>query len=798
MSIDTNKPIDFVMIWVDGNDPEWRAEKAKYDSSTVTASNSEVRYRDWDNLQYWFRAVEKFAPWVNKIHFVTWGHLPPWLDTSNPKLNIVKHTDYIPEEYLPTFSSHTIELNLHRIEGLAEQFVYFNDDIFLTSPVTPEDFFKNGKPCDTVAQDCIFFGKDSAGSFNGSDITVINSHFRKKAVIKNNLRKWLNPKNSFRNVVKTLLLYPWPWFPGMFYQHASNSFLKSTFETVWAKEFKALDETCSHRFRKSGDLNQWVMKFWQQAEGNFEVRSEKFAYCYHVKESNFNALCEDIPSGRHSMLCINDTAKTKHFEDKKKKLKEVFEACFPEASSFEKAEYYKGLSAEPELLEQSDPKTEKIRQERFRLLDAIGYFSRVTAFAANSKSKTLSKSRQLFVLSELVTYIKVATPLEQLLSAGEYGEYLSSLKKTVELIDEDVIAKSEISPYYKLFISQLKFGTAPELSFTEEDAFLGYGEENRYSLSDSGLSLHSMKLEDEKLYIEGCYSAYNSLQSDVAVAVYANGKLTLCRQEELDTGRCAVGKCIQRRIGFTAEVPLFEKGGMTVSFALKLGDREISLKALAFGRGIALSNTITRTYYSSCGWNVITDGAVLKAKRSGFIGRLGCEVKFLAQIIRRNRSGGLKAVLARVSVPVMRLFKRKPICMVEGPAKTLSENTVEFFRMARQHFTDANVMLVVPEGYKDDGALSDVGSVLEKETKKYKHAVLLSRDIYVEYPPEVFYNPFRKRYGYYKDILSKKSIVSFYGLPNGEDAVSFYGAILRGESSDLNIEDDYTEENEEE
>ena len=135
----SSKPIDFVMIWVDGNDPEWQKEKAKYDERVVTTANSEVRYRDWDNLQYWFRAVEKFAPWVNKIHFVTWGHLPPWLDTSNPKLHVVNHKDFIPEEYLPTFSSHTIELNLHRIEGLAERFVYFNDDTFLMAP-TPEGY----------------------------------------------------------------------------------------------------------------------------------------------------------------------------------------------------------------------------------------------------------------------------------------------------------------------------------------------------------------------------------------------------------------------------------------------------------------------------------------------------------------------------------------------------------------------------------------------------------------------------------------------------------------------------------
>ena len=332
----TNKPIDFVMIWVDGNDPEWQKEKAQYDTRVVTTANSEVRYRDWDNLQYWFRAVEKFAPWVNKIHFVTWGHLPPWLDTSNPKLHIVNHKDFIPEEYLPTFSSHTIELNLHRIEGLAEQFVYFNDDTFLTAPVKPEDFFKNGKPCDTVAQDCIFFGKDSAGPYNGADVTVVNAHFAKRQCIKKNPAIWFNPKNGFRNVVRTGLLIPWPWFPGFYYQHAANSFLKENFKEVWEAEPEILHTTCTHKFRKSGDVNQWVFKFWQMAKGQVSVRSWKFAHCYHVKESNFAALLEDIPSKKRKMLCINDTAKTENFEDKKEKVKVAFEKLLPEVSSFEK------------------------------------------------------------------------------------------------------------------------------------------------------------------------------------------------------------------------------------------------------------------------------------------------------------------------------------------------------------------------------------------------------------------------------------------------------------------------------
>ena len=304
MSDNMNSPIDFVIIWVDGNDKEWRAEKAKYDGSVTGPSDSEVRYRDWDNLRYWFRGVEKFAPWVNKIHFVTWGHLPEWLDTSNPKLNIVNHRDYIPEKYLPTFSSHTIELNLHRIKGLADKFVYFNDDMFITAPTTPEDFFKDGKPRDTA------FRRD--------------------------FKKWFDPKNKFKNIVRTVLLMPWHWFPGFYYQHTPNSFLKATFEEVWEKEFEKLDKTCSHKFRKEGDVNQWVMKFWQLASGNFVVRRDSFALCYHVKEYNYEKLLNDIPSRKHEMICINDTAETYDFEQKKEGVKTAFEKLLPEKCSFEK------------------------------------------------------------------------------------------------------------------------------------------------------------------------------------------------------------------------------------------------------------------------------------------------------------------------------------------------------------------------------------------------------------------------------------------------------------------------------
>ena len=94
--------MDFVIPWVDGSDPAWRAERELWlarerrDPFLAKWNDGEQRYRDNGLLRYWFRGVEKFAPWVNKIFFVTYGHVPDWLNTAHPKLQIVKHEDFIP------------------------------------------------------------------------------------------------------------------------------------------------------------------------------------------------------------------------------------------------------------------------------------------------------------------------------------------------------------------------------------------------------------------------------------------------------------------------------------------------------------------------------------------------------------------------------------------------------------------------------------------------------------------------------------------------------------------------------
>jgi hypothetical protein len=139
-------PVDVVYTWVDGDDPEWNAAREqRLAGVTGTAqtreSSGQARFVSRDELRHSMRSVHLFAPWVRRIHLVTAGQTPDWLDTSHPQVNLVDHRDILPAEALPTFNSHAIETALHRIPDLTEQWVYLNDDVFLARPVRPEQFF---------------------------------------------------------------------------------------------------------------------------------------------------------------------------------------------------------------------------------------------------------------------------------------------------------------------------------------------------------------------------------------------------------------------------------------------------------------------------------------------------------------------------------------------------------------------------------------------------------------------------------------------------------------------------------
>lgn len=74
-----------------------KTERQKKQGVSVDIDDRIERYRDWEiSKVFYFVRLENFAPWVNNVYFVTCGHLPAWLNTECPKLQIVSHKDFIP------------------------------------------------------------------------------------------------------------------------------------------------------------------------------------------------------------------------------------------------------------------------------------------------------------------------------------------------------------------------------------------------------------------------------------------------------------------------------------------------------------------------------------------------------------------------------------------------------------------------------------------------------------------------------------------------------------------------------
>ncbi len=328
-------PIDIVIPWVDGGDPEWQREFSRYRSlATGRDDNSEIRYRDWNNLQYLFRGIEKFAPWVRKVHFITTGQKPEWLNMNAPKLNFVCHGDFIPKEFLPTFSVRPIELNMHRIKGLSEQFVYFNDDYFLLRPVKPERFFRDGLPCDMAILDTLPMG-GSRGHMLMNDMNVVIRHFRKKSVLRNNLWKFLNPVYG-RQLLRSIPLMPFSVFPGFRNHHMPQAFLKSTLQEVWKVEKPLLSEVSKHRFRDITDVNQYLFRFWQLMSGKFHPANIVKGTCrYTLSDCEADKLASAIRARKGDILVMADSENVSDFKKLVKHINSAFDAILPEKSSFE-------------------------------------------------------------------------------------------------------------------------------------------------------------------------------------------------------------------------------------------------------------------------------------------------------------------------------------------------------------------------------------------------------------------------------------------------------------------------------
>ena len=327
--------IDFVITWVDMDDPKWKADFAKYSGKIDNKKNevSEARFRDHGFLKYWFRGGEKFAPWVRKVHFVTCGQKPEWLNVNHPKLSLVNHADYIPSKLLPVFNSSLIEIYLHKIPNLAENFVYFNDDFFIINNITKERFFKNGLPNDIAA----FRYNSGMGLWSKclkNNIEVINERFDKKTVLKRDHNKWFHPSYG-KKANLTRLLKPYGKFATLITPHNAQPYLKSTFEEVWEYAGDRLTKVSKNRFRSPEDYTQELFRTWQICRSNFEpYNTYQDTKMYPLVLRSKQAI-KAVYEQSYKLICLNDNVHIRNYDKVMAGLEKAFDTILPDKSGFE-------------------------------------------------------------------------------------------------------------------------------------------------------------------------------------------------------------------------------------------------------------------------------------------------------------------------------------------------------------------------------------------------------------------------------------------------------------------------------
>ncbi|MDX9848374.1 MAG: stealth family protein [Tenuifilaceae bacterium] len=243
-------PIDVVITWVDGNDPVLAEKRNQYMAlEQRSASNSgalATRFASNNEIRYCILSILKFAPFVRNIFIVTDGQTPDIFDEVKKyypervsSIRIIDHKEIFSgyEEFLPTFNSTTIESMIWRIEGLADNFVYFNDDVFLVRDIEPNEWFVNNRP--------VLRGKWLLPPFR----KLFDYHARNwinRTILGN---KGYQPKLSFyiRQWHAARLLGVKPRY--FFHCHTPHPLSKSLLESYFTKNPDVLSGNISSRFR---------------------------------------------------------------------------------------------------------------------------------------------------------------------------------------------------------------------------------------------------------------------------------------------------------------------------------------------------------------------------------------------------------------------------------------------------------------------------------------------------------------------------------------------------------------------
>ena len=307
--------IDFVYLWVDGNDPKWIAKRnACIGEPSKDEKNCKGRYVSNDELKYSLRSLEKYAPWIRKIFIVTDNQVPEWLDTTHPKIQIVDHTEILPAECLPCFNSVIIEHHLHKIPGLSEHFLYGNDDMYFNKPVTPDTFF-------------VFFLLRI--------IRFIRRTFRKWYLLFKTKVEGKPLRNYLQTIHNAALLVEQKY--GTYYSgkthHNIDAYLKSNYEHTRQVFDKEISATLTNHVRSMNDIQRNIYSYVPLAEkrAHMQYVTQRTSFRFHIDNRK---LYRKFEKYNPMLFCMNDSQFAN--DDDRKCAIDFLGKLFPEKSQFEK------------------------------------------------------------------------------------------------------------------------------------------------------------------------------------------------------------------------------------------------------------------------------------------------------------------------------------------------------------------------------------------------------------------------------------------------------------------------------
>ncbi|MDR1880769.1 MAG: Stealth CR1 domain-containing protein [Tannerellaceae bacterium] len=308
--------IDIVIPWVDDQDPLWREALRIYSGQfEEEACCFEKYYRDWETLLFVFRGIEKYMPWVGKIHFLTYGHLPKWLNTAHEKVNVVNHLDFfIRKETFPVFNSLAIEMNLPGIKGLSERFIYFNDDTLVLREAPPERFFVDGRPVDCLIQDIPrggflyrkFRTNDTYANIVLNAVHPLNAVYPKRELLKKHPELFYHPTYPMADRWRNALFNLSPSYTWIRPNHIPQPFLRSALMECHALFPALVEETARSKFRRYSDVSQYIYRYLTLVKGNFHPHYYDDAFCMVL--SSYDRFVKELPQmDRRTFVCVNDS-----------------------------------------------------------------------------------------------------------------------------------------------------------------------------------------------------------------------------------------------------------------------------------------------------------------------------------------------------------------------------------------------------------------------------------------------------------------------------------------------------------